>query len=225
MVVNDPLQIHADLSYGDWGGKREKPSDALSRLGLVLATNASYFSYDTNAPRCTDVIIKNGKIESDGETDGHVDDICNFIGPAEVVCCYTEDQDNEYYETFKSCYEVLSNSTDAKGRPLKVHKLIACRPFAITKDEAEHVTVSQGVGKNPDGKWRHEGDLAVPSYANFLVNNGSIIFPIYGLETDEEAIRNMEEIVGDRYVVRPVNAHEIALCGCSIHCFTQQVSK
>ncbi len=162
---------------------------------------------------------------ADGETDGHVDDICNFIGPAEVVCCYTEDKDNEYYETFKSCYEVLCNSTDAKGRPLKVHKLIACRPFAITKDEAEHVTVSQGVGKSPDGKWRHEGDLAVPSYANFLVNNGAIIFPIYGLETDEEAIRNMEEIVGDRYVVRPVNAHEIALCGGSIHCFTQQVSK
>ena len=74
VVVNDPSQIHADLSYGDWGGKREKPSDALSRLGLVLATNASYFSYDTNAPRCTDVIIKNGKIESDGETDGQ--EIC-----------------------------------------------------------------------------------------------------------------------------------------------------
>jgi exopolysaccharide biosynthesis protein len=74
VVVNDPSQIHADLSYGDWGGKREKPSDAADRLGLVLATNASYFSYDTNAPRCTDVVIKNGKIESNGETDGQ--EIC-----------------------------------------------------------------------------------------------------------------------------------------------------
>ena len=70
VVVNDPSQIHADLSYGDWGGKREKPSNAVNRLGLVLATNASYFSYDTGNPRCTDVIIKNGEIMSDGETDG-----------------------------------------------------------------------------------------------------------------------------------------------------------
>ena len=35
----------------------------------------------------------------------------------------------------------------------------------------------------------------------------------------------MERIVAGRYTVRPVNAHEIALCGGSIHCFTQQVAK
>ena len=67
--------------------------------------------------------------------------------------------------------------------------------------------------------------FAVPSYANFLITNGSIIFPIYGLDTDEEAVKCLEEIVAGRYVVRPVNAHEIALCGGSIHCFTQQVVK
>lgn len=160
-----------------------------------------------------------------GETDGHVDDICSFIGPAEVVCCYTEDPTNEYYKVFKNCYEILCNSTDAKGRKLKVHKLTACKPFRITKEEAENVLVSQGVGQNPDGKWRKEGDFAVPSYANFLITNGSIIFPIYGLDTDEEAVKCLEEIVAGRYVVRPVNAHEIALCGGSIHCFTQQVVK
>ena len=65
----------------------------------------------------------------------------------------------------------------------------------------------------------------MPSYANFLITNGSIIFPIYGLDTDEEAVKCLEEIVAGRYVVRPVNAHEIALCGGSIHCFTQQVVK
>lgn len=126
---------------------------------------------------------------------------------------------------FKNCYEILCNSTDAKGRKLKVHKLTACKPFRITKEEAENVLVSQGVGQNPDGKWRKEGDFAVPSYANFLITNGSIIFPVYGLDTDEEAVACLEKIVAGRYTVRPVNAHEIALCGGSIHCFTQQVAK
>ena len=205
-----------------------------------------------------------------GETDGHVDDICSFIGPAEVVCCYTEDPTNEYYKVFKNCYEILCNSTDAKGRKLKVHKLTMPKvptymsqeevdaidvvegtlprttdDYAIASymnflivngaiifpqygdeyDELAREQVSQGVGQNPDGKWRKEGDFAVPSYANFLITNGSIIFPIYGLDTDEEAVKCLEEIVAGRYVVRPVNAHEIALCGGSIHCFTQQVVK
>lgn len=162
---------------------------------------------------------------SEGETDGHVDDICSFIGPAEVVCCYAEDPTNEYYKVFKNCYEILCNSTDAKGRKLKVHKLTAAKPFKITKEEAENVIVSQGVGEAPEGKWRKEGDLAVPSYANFLITNGSIILPIYGLDTDEEAIERLTKIVNGRYQIYPVNAHEIALCGGSIHCFTQQVVK
>ncbi len=169
--------------------------------------------------------LKRGIDLGEGETDGHIDDICAFIGPAEVVTCYTEDTTNEYYEIFKECYDALCNATDAKGRKLKVHKLTAAKPFRFTKAEAENVLVSQGVGREPDGKWRKEGDFSVPSYANFLITNGSIIFPIYGLETDEEAIECITKIVDGRYVIRPVNAHEIALNGGSIHCFTQQVSK
>lgn len=160
---------------------------------------------------------------SEGETDGHVDDICSFIAPGEVVCCYTDDETNEYYHVFKNCYDTLVDATDAKGRKLKVHKLTAAKPFPFTKEEAENVLVSQGVGQNPDGKWRKEGDLAVPSYANFLITNGSIIFPVYGLDTDSEAVDCITEIVDGRYRIIPVNAREIALNGGSIHCFTQQV--
>lgn len=160
---------------------------------------------------------------SAGETDGHIDDICSFLAPGEVVCCYTDDETNEYYPVFKACYEILEQATDAKGRKLKVHKLTAAKPFRFTKEEAENVLVSQGVGSSPDGKWRKEGDYAVPSYANFLITNGSIIFPVYGLDTDDEAVERITEIADGRFKVIPVNAHEIALNGGSIHCFTQQV--
>lgn len=158
------------------------------------------------------------------ETDGHVDDICAFIGPAEVVTCFTEDKENEYYQVFKNCYNQLSSSVDAKGRKLKVHKLTACRPFKFTKEEAENLLVSASIGKIPEKKWREEGDFAVPSYANFLITNGTLIFPTYGVDTDHEAVECIKAIVGERYKVIPVNAHEIALNGGSIHCFTQQVS-
>ena len=160
-----------------------------------------------------------------GETDGHVDNLCAFIGPAEVVCCYTEDLANPHREVLQEAFRTLGEARDAKGRKLKVHKLTACKPFYFTKEEANNVLVTPGVGKEPDGKWRKEGDAAVPSYANFLITNGTIVFPVYGVDSDDEAVSRIKEIVRGRYRVVPVNAHEIALGGGSIHCFTQQVSK
>lgn len=169
--------------------------------------------------------LKEGVDCEEAETDGHVDDVCAFIAPGEVVTRYTDDEEHEYYQVFKDCYEALCQATDAKGRKLKVHKIPAAAPFAFTAEEAYNLLAMQGVGKEEDGCWREEGDLCVPSYANFLITNGSIIFPIYGLDTDEEAVRRMEEICQDRYTIRPVNMHDIALGGGSIHCITQQQPK
>lgn len=169
--------------------------------------------------------LKEGIDCGEGETDGHIDDICAFIAPGEVVCCYTDDESHDYYEVFKDCYETLYNATDAKGRKLKVHKLPVADSFFLSTEEAENIADMQGVGEEEDGAWREEGEEAVGSYANFLITNGSIIFPIYGLDSDEEAVNTLREIVGDRYVVRPVNMHDIALGGGSIHCITQQQPK
>lgn len=169
--------------------------------------------------------LRSGVDIDEGETDGHVDDVCAYIGPGEVVTCYTENKENPYYSIFKECYEELCRAKDAKGRVLKVHKIPAAMPFAFTEEEAVNLLATQGIGKEPDGHWREEGELAVPSYANFLITNGSIIFPVYGLDTDEEAVKRMEEICRGRYVIRPVNVHDIALGGGSIHCITQQVPK
>lgn len=169
--------------------------------------------------------LKEGIDCGKGGTDGHVDNICAFIGPAEVVCCYTEDKANPFHAALQDAYRTLCESRDAKGRKLNVHKLTACKPFYFTKEEANNVLVTPGVGQDPDGKWRKEGDAAVPSYANFLITNGTIVFPVYGVDSDAEAVSRIKEIVADRYRVVPVNAHEIALGGGSIHCFTQQVSQ
>lgn len=169
--------------------------------------------------------IPEGIDTDEGETDGHIDDLCAFIAPGEVVTCYTEDKNHAHYEIFRKCYDILSKATDAKGRKLKVHKLTVADPFYLNGEEAMNITDMQGVGHEPDGAWREEGEPAVGSYANFLITNGSIIFPIYGLDTDDEAVECMRKIVNDRFVVRPVNMHDIALGGGSIHCITQQQPK
>ena len=80
--------------------------------------------------------LKEGVDCEEAETDGHIDDICAFIGPGEVVACYTDDEEHEYYQLFKDCYEALCRATDAQGRKLEVHKRPAAAPFAFTADEA-----------------------------------------------------------------------------------------
>ena len=80
VVVNDPSQIVSALSYDTWGGKREKPSSAANRLGMILAANGSYFSYDTNTPRCAEVFIKHGKVYSDEYEDENGEQVTRTDG-------------------------------------------------------------------------------------------------------------------------------------------------
>ena len=57
------------------------------------------------------------------ETNEHVDNVCAFVRPGEVVLAWTDKEDDPQYEMSKKCMEVLESETDAKGRHFKVHKL------------------------------------------------------------------------------------------------------
>lgn len=62
------------------------------------------------------------------ETNGHVDNIFTFVKPGEALLAWCEDESDPQYEISKSALEVLERETDAKGRKIKVHKLILPRP-------------------------------------------------------------------------------------------------
>lgn len=57
------------------------------------------------------------------ETNEHVDNVCAFVRPGEVVLAWTDKEEDPQYEMSKKCLEVLESETDAKGRHFKVHKL------------------------------------------------------------------------------------------------------
>ena len=50
------------------------------------------------------------------ETNEHVDNVCAFTAPGEVVLAWTDDENDPQYEMSKACLSVLENVTDAKGR-------------------------------------------------------------------------------------------------------------
>lgn len=149
------------------------------------------------------------------ETNEHVDNVCTFVKPGVVVLAWTDDENDPQYELSKNCYEILSNTKDAKGRNLEIHKMYVPSPICITAEESQGV--DEVIGTQP----RLPGDRLAASYVNYYVANGGIVMPVFGDPNDEKAVTLMKKLYPDREVVT-VYAREILLGGGNIHCITQQ---
>lgn len=150
------------------------------------------------------------------ETNEHVDNICAFVKPGEVVLAWTEDETDVQYAMSKACLEYLENATDAKGRKIKVHKLPLPRPVTITAEECE------GLDSCWDEPTRVPGERLAASYVNFYIANQSIVMPGFGDPADERAKHILQELFPDRKVVQ-IYARDILIGGGNIHCITQQI--
>ena len=150
------------------------------------------------------------------ETNGHVDNMCNFVKPGVVVLAWTEDKNDPQYERSLEAYNYLSKQTDAKGRKLKIHKLLTPSPILITKEESLGVDAVDGTLP------RQEGDRMAASYVNYYTGNGFLALPVFNDPNDELAIKKLQELYPDR-VIEPIYAREILLGGGNIHCITQQL--
>ncbi|QFR66103.1 agmatine deiminase [Furfurilactobacillus rossiae] len=160
--------------------------------------------------------LKNG-IYND-ETNGHVDNIANFVRPGVVALAWTDDKNDPQYQISKENLDILEHATDAKGRQIKVVKLNVPKPVLITKEESEGVDAVDGTLP------RQAGDRLAASYVNYYTANGGIVYPTFGDPADDNAQKVLEQLYPDRKVVG-VPAREILLGGGNIHCITQQVPK
>lgn len=149
------------------------------------------------------------------ETNGHVDNICCFARPGEVLLAWTDDKNDPQYAISKENLKILEKAKDAKGRKFKIHKINVPEPILISEEESKGVDIIEGTLP------REAGDRMAGSYINFLICNGAIILPVFGDSNDEKTIKKMKEIFPERDIV-PIEAREILLGGGNIHCITQQ---
>lgn len=149
------------------------------------------------------------------ETEGHVDNLCRFVAPGEVVLTWTDDSADPQYAISSEALQRLQQARDAKGRPLVVHKLLQPTPVLISADEAE------GVDHVPGTLPRRAGDRLAASYVNFYVGNGVVVVPQFGDPQDGPACAALARCFPGRRVLG-VAAREILLGGGNIHCITQQ---
>ena len=160
-------------------------------------------------------VIWLGKGCFNDETDGHVDNLCCFSRPGEVVLNWTDDTSDPQYEISLDGYERLSKATDARGRSFIIHKIHQPGPLFMTEKE------SKGLVASPNAISRPGNERLAGSYVNFYIANGGIIAPQFGDPHDQPALESLRRIFKDRKVVG-VQSREILLGGGNIHCITQQ---
>ena len=154
------------------------------------------------------------------ETNEHVDNVCAFIRPGEVVLAWTDNEDDPQYELSKADLEYLSGVTDSKGRKIRVHKLpVPDVPVCCTKEDIDNYVFEPGEDE------REVGERLAASYVNFYFANGCALVPQFGgdnAESDKRAVRILKELLPEKEIV-PIDARAILLGGGNIHCITQQI--
>lgn len=156
------------------------------------------------------------------ETNEHVDNVCAFVRPGEVVLAWTDKKDDPQYDMSMADYERLLEETDAKGRKLVIHKLpIPDHPVLVGEEDLLGYEFEDGEDT------REAGERLAASYVNFYVSNGAVLVPAFGgdnAESDQRAARILQTLFKEREVIS-IPARDILLGGGNIHCITQQIPK
>jgi len=150
------------------------------------------------------------------ETSGHIDELCCFVRPGEVLLTWTDNKRDPSYRVVRDAEKRLLESRDARGRRLKIHKVPQPGPLYMTDHEAAGIEASE------HGQARSAGDRLAVSYINFYLANTAVVMPLLDVRHDRTAARILKGLFPRRRVIG-VPAREIFLGGGGIHCITQQV--
>jgi agmatine deiminase len=139
-------------------------------------------------------------LREDHDTDGHVDNVAQFVAPGVVLAQTVDDPSDPNHERLAENVERLRAAHDARGRSLEVIEL----------GELPRTTV--------------RGEPGVVPYVNLYVANGVVVVPTCGDDPDRDAdvLTRLASVFGGREVVG-VPARMLAEGGGGVHCITQQV--
>jgi len=149
------------------------------------------------------------------ETNGHIDNILHVVRPGEVILTVCDDKDDPQYAISQRALACLRDEKDARGRSIKVYEMPLPGPLYMTEEEAQGLTTDEHIP-------RHAGERLGASYANFLISNQTIFYPLLDDKNDAEAQAVLQEAFPD-YELIGIEARDIVLGGGNLHCISQQV--
>lgn len=137
------------------------------------------------------------------DTDGHVDDLCRFLDERTILTAVSPDPLCVNHDVLAENLKRLRMATDPQGRPFRIVEL----PLPETGSDEPTV----------------DGSERVPaSYANFYIANGVVLVPVYGCESDRQALELLQRHFPDRKVAG-IDCSDLVWGQGSIHCITQQL--
>lgn len=141
--------------------------------------------------------LQHGHLAGD-DTDSHIDTLARFCDPHTIAYVRCDQPDDPHYDDLLAMERELSALRDASGQPYRLVPL----PW-------------------PEPCFAADGHRLPATYANFLIINGAVLLPIYGVAQDEQAVAALRALFPDRDIV-PVNCRPLIEQHGSLHCVTMQ---
>ena len=133
------------------------------------------------------------------DTDGHVDNIARFIAE-DVIAIVAPPSDHQDAPRMRHNRAILEAETDC-------HLVDLPAPQPIYYDF-------------PPDRPYESGRVRLPaSYANFLISNGRVFVPTFGVSTDETALRILDDAM-PRHTIIGVRSEYLLVGMGGIHCMT-----
>jgi agmatine deiminase len=130
-------------------------------------------------------------------TDGHIDNLARFVGPAAVVCQRPFGEDDPNADVLRRAEADLRGWRSADGRALTVHTVAS-------------------PGRVADAS----GAPLPASHMNFVVANHCVVVPVYGTASSQQAVAAIGALFPDRPAIG-LPAGGILRGGGAFHCMTQ----
>ncbi|MEU9110471.1 agmatine deiminase family protein [Streptomyces sp. NPDC048483] len=135
----------------------------------------------------------------DDITNGHVDLIAAYLGPAKLLLHTQPDTGNPNHDRMEANRTVLQNSTDARGRSFQI------------------------VEMHHQPQFTHHGlQVKTFSYTNYYETSGNVVVPTAGEPTDALALAQFQTLFPGKQVVGKL-ARTLAWGGGGVHCVTQHI--
>ncbi len=206
-VFQEGIELR-DYSYFTFEGGAVESNNA----GCLLTTSKCLLSKNRNehlSKSEIELILKNafhsekilwldhGFLEGD-DTDSHIDTLARFCSENTIVYVKCDDKNDIHYDALTKMEYQLQQLTDINNQPFKLVPL----PF-------------------PDVIYDEDGQRLPATYANFLIINEAVLFPVYGVKQDAGAVELIGKLFPEREII-PVNSAPLIKQHGSLHCISMQ---
>ena len=180
--------------------------------GTLLSTTSVFMNANRNAKKSLKEVeaqlrealgverflwLRHGQLKGD-DTDGHIDTLARFIDEQTIVYVGVPHKQDSHYESMLAMRKELESFKTQRGEP---YKLVAL-PFVPPM---------------------YEGHKRLPAtYANFLIINGAVLVPTYGVKTDADALAIFKSLFKERRVIG-IDCRVLIKEHGSLHCMTMQL--